>query len=184
VDAERPDPEHPDPERPGVEPAAPEPAAPEPTPTEAAEADSPGSASWLPGWWWDMGFQGRRLVALGAVVVVVLGLGWALTRSGGDEGAVTQPPSGADRFVASLSPDRVALWDRLAECESQGRWDLATGNGFFGGLQFTAESWEGVGGSGLPHQHTREEQILRAELLEDIQGFGAWPGCSAQLGIG
>ncbi|HSL59716.1 MAG TPA: transglycosylase family protein [Acidimicrobiales bacterium] len=178
MDAERPDPQSTDPG-----PTDTEPTDSEPTDTERPDADAPGAASWLPGWWLRLDLQRRRLVAVGAVVVVVLGLGWALTRSGGDD-AVTQPPSGADRFVASMSTSRVELWDRLAECESEGQWDLATGNGFFGGLQFTAESWDGVGGSGLPHQHTREEQILRAELLQGIQGFGAWPGCAAQLGLG
>lgn len=119
-----------------------------------------------------------------AAVVVLVAAVWRLWPSGDDDEGATEPPSGAAAFVASMSESRVALWEQLAECESGGQWDLATGNGHFGGLQFTAESWAGVGGSGLPHQHTREEQILRAELLEDLQGFGAWPSCAARLGLG
>ena len=59
-----------------------------------------------------------------------------------------------------------------------------TGNGYFGGLQFTLVSWEGVGGFGSPANASREEQIMRAEMLYDLQGWGAWPRCSAQLGLG
>jgi hypothetical protein len=149
-------------------------------------SDRAGAAGWLPSWWFQLDLRARRAVAVAAAVIVVA-VAWLLWPSGGDDGdqvVATEPPSGAAAFVSSLPESRVAVWERLAECESGGRWDLATGNGFFGGLQFTAESWAGVGGSGLPHQHTREEQILRAELLEDLQGFGAWPGCAAELGLG
>lgn len=76
-----------------------------------------------------------------------------------------------------------STWDRLAQCESGGRWDVNTGNGYYGGLQFTPSSWRAVGGSGLPHQASREEQIMRAEKLRAMQGWGAWPACSAKLGL-
>ena len=76
-----------------------------------------------------------------------------------------------------------SVWDRLAQCESGGNWSINTGNGFYGGLQFTLSSWRAVGGSGLPSQARREEQIMRAEKLKASQGWGAWPACSAQLGL-
>ncbi len=75
------------------------------------------------------------------------------------------------------------VWDRLAACESGGRWHLSTGNGFYGGLQFTLSSWRAVGGSGYPHQASKAEQIARAEKLMAIQGWGAWPACSSKLGL-
>ena len=75
------------------------------------------------------------------------------------------------------------VWDRLAECESGGDWQINTGNGYYGGVQFAKESWEAVGGTGYPHEHSREEQIHRAELLLDIQGWNAWPTCSRKLGL-
>ena len=75
------------------------------------------------------------------------------------------------------------VWDDLAECESGGNWSINTGNGFYGGLQFTLSSWRAVGGTGRPDQNSREEQIFRAEKLKDIQGWGAWPACSRKLGL-
>jgi LysM repeat protein len=77
----------------------------------------------------------------------------------------------------------AGVWDRLAQCESNGDWSINTGNGFYGGLQFTLESWEAVGGSGYPHEASRDEQIQRAEQLQAIQGWDAWPACADQLGL-
>ena len=88
-----------------------------------------------------------------------------------------------EAFLLTLSPQRIATWDRLAVCESGGNWSINTGNGFYGGVQFSARSWAAVGGGGLPHQATRAEQIYRAERLLDIQGWGAWPACSRKLGL-
>ncbi|MDO5635109.1 MAG: transglycosylase family protein, partial [Micrococcus sp.] len=77
----------------------------------------------------------------------------------------------------------VATWDRLAQCESNGNWSINTGNGFYGGLQFSLASWRWVGGSGYPHQASKSEQIARAEILLSRQGWGAWPACSRKLGL-
>lgn len=87
--------------------------------------------------------------------------------------AVSNAPAVADGSV----------WDRLAACESGGNWSINTGNGFYGGLQFTPSSWAAAGGSGMPHEASREEQILRGQNLQAIQGWGAWPACTAKLGI-
>lgn len=62
-------------------------------------------------------------------------------------------------------------------CESGGRWSINTGNGFFGGMQFTLSSWQAVGGRGLPHLAGKLEQKYRAVRLLRIQGRGAWPVC-------
>lgn len=75
------------------------------------------------------------------------------------------------------------VWDRLARCESGGNWSINTGNGYYGGLQFTPGSWRAAGGSGLPHQASREEQIARGKILQARQGWGAWPACTRKLGI-
>lgn len=76
-----------------------------------------------------------------------------------------------------------SVWDRLAQCESGGNWAINTGNGYYGGLQFSLSSWRAVGGSGYPHQASRAEQISRAEALKARQGWGAWPACSSKLGL-
>ena len=75
------------------------------------------------------------------------------------------------------------VWDRLAKCESGGNWKINTGNGYYGGLQFSAGTWRSVGGSGLPHQHSREEQIKRGKILQQRAGWGQWPSCTRKLGL-
>lgn len=85
--------------------------------------------------------------------------------------------------AAAPSVGDGSVWDRIAACESGGNWAINTGNGFYGGLQFTQASWNGVGGSGMPNQASREEQIARATVLQSRQGWGAWPACSAKLGL-
>jgi hypothetical protein len=67
--------------------------------------------------------------------------------------------------------------DRMAECESDGQWHIATGNGFYGGLQFLPSTWWSVGGKGLPHQHSETAQKYRAVLLIRRAGFSPWPNC-------
>ena len=74
-------------------------------------------------------------------------------------------------------------WDQLARCESGGNWAINTGNGYYGGVQFSLATWRGVGGSGLPSENSREEQIARAEILLARSGWGQWPACSAKLGL-
>lgn len=92
-----------------------------------------------------------------------------------------QPVRSAPVYAPTVASGSV--WDRLAQCESGGNWAINTGNGFYGGLQFTLSSWQAVGGSGYPNQASREEQIMRAEKLLAMQGWGAWPACTAKLGI-
>ena len=76
------------------------------------------------------------------------------------------------------------VWDRLAQCESGGNWAINTGNGYYGGLQFSLGTWRSYGGTGLPSQHTREYQIMIATRLRNASGgYGAWPACAASLGL-
>jgi resuscitation-promoting factor RpfB len=75
------------------------------------------------------------------------------------------------------------VWDRLAQCESGGNWASNTGNGYYGGLQFSAGTWRSVGGSGLPSENSREEQIHRGQILQARSGWGQWPACSRKLGL-
>ena len=76
-----------------------------------------------------------------------------------------------------------SVWDSLAKCESGGNWAINTGNGYYGGVQFSLPTWRAVGGIGLPSENSREEQIKRAEILLARSGWGQWPACSAKLGL-
>jgi uncharacterized protein YabE (DUF348 family) len=87
--------------------------------------------------------------------------------------------SGGSNFATGSS-----VWDELAQCESGGNWAINTGNGYYGGLQFNLQTWRSYGGSGYPHENSREAQIAVAERLRDANGgYGAWPACSAELGL-
>jgi hypothetical protein len=78
--------------------------------------------------------------------------------------------------TATANADSVN-WDAVAACESGGNWAINTGNGYFGGLQFTMSTWRANGGSGSPHTASRAEQIRVAENVLHSQGIGAWPVC-------
>lgn len=71
-------------------------------------------------------------------------------------------------------------WDAVAQCESSGNWHINTGNGYYGGLQFTLSTWHANGGSGNPANAPRSEQIRVAENVLASQGIGAWPVCGAK----
>jgi LysM repeat protein len=81
----------------------------------------------------------------------------------------------------------ASTWDRLAQCESGGNWHINTGNGFYGGLQFTAGTWRAYGGAKYAARAdlaSRSQQIAIAEGVLKGQGWGAWPACSRKLGLG
>ena len=89
-------------------------------------------------------------------------------------------------MAAAPSASASSVWDRVAQCESGGNWHINTGNGFQGGLQFTQQSWAGVGGTQYAPRAdlaTREQQIAAAQRLLAIQGPGAWPVCSVRAGL-
>lgn len=79
--------------------------------------------------------------------------------------------------VVSLAPMSGPDWDAIAQCESSGNWSINTGNGYYGGLQFTLSTWRAYGGKGMPHKASREEQMRVAERVLAGQGIKAWPTC-------
>ena len=79
--------------------------------------------------------------------------------------------------TGTANADSGVNWDAVAACESGGNWAINTGNGYYGGLQFALGTWRGNGGSGMPHNASRAEQIRVAENVLQTQGIGAWPVC-------
>lgn len=87
--------------------------------------------------------------------------------------------------TATAAPD--SDWDRLAQCESGGDWHINTGNGYYGGLQFSQQTWEGFGGTeyaATADQATKSQQIAVAERVLAVQGKGAWPTCGVSINGG
>jgi hypothetical protein len=76
----------------------------------------------------------------------------------------------------------ASKWDRIAQCESGGNWGTASGNGYYGGLQFSPSTWRAYGGRGMPQRASKSEQIAVAERVLAKQGWGAWPVCSRKAG--
>ncbi|MGI5374313.1 transglycosylase family protein [Streptomyces sp. CA-251387] len=77
-------------------------------------------------------------------------------------------------------------WGCVAQCESGGNWHINTGNGHYGGLQFSQRTWEGFGGGKYAPRAdlaTRQEQITIAKKVVAVQGWGAWPHCSRRYGL-
>ncbi|MFE6055951.1 transglycosylase family protein [Kitasatospora sp. NPDC056446] len=86
----------------------------------------------------------------------------------------------------TASAASVATWDKVAQCESTGNWSINTGNGFYGGLQFTSSTWAAFGGTAYAARAdlaTKDQQIAVAEKVLASQGPGAWPVCSVQAGL-
>ncbi|MGW0610665.1 transglycosylase family protein [Streptomyces sp. NPDC002788] len=80
----------------------------------------------------------------------------------------------------------VDTWNKVAACESSNNWNINTGNGFYGGLQFTQSTWESYGGRAYAARAdlaTKDQQIAVAEKVLDGQGPGAWPTCSVRAGL-
>lgn len=99
--------------------------------------------------------------------------------------ATAVPMASLTTAPADAAP--MKTWNRLAQCESGGKWHINTGNGYYGGLQISPSTWEGFGGkkfANLPHNATKKQQIRVAEKIQNAQGWGAWPACSDKLGLG
>jgi uncharacterized protein YabE (DUF348 family) len=75
------------------------------------------------------------------------------------------------------------VWDKIAQCESGGNWSINTGNGYYGGLQFALSTWRAYGGNGMPQNNSKSAQIAVAKKVQAAQGWGAWPACTAKLGL-
>lgn len=87
-----------------------------------------------------------------------------------------------------VAPPRSSgsVWDRLAQCESGGDWGTNTGNGYYGGIQFSAATWRAAGGTKYApsaHLATREQQIAVAESWLAKTSWSQWPACSRRLGL-
>lgn len=106
----------------------------------------------------------------------------------------TPPPRGAPpappAIPAPPSPKTIAappvssVWDQLAQCESNGRWNINTGNGFYGGIQFDYSTWLSNGGGEFAPRAdlaSREQQIAVAERVRSRRGFYPWPACARRL---
>ena len=114
-------------------------------------------------------FRGVRLApkvaAAAGGAAVVAGLGLAGTESATAAGTV---------------------WDEVAQCESGGNWSINTGNGYYGGLQFSSSTWKAFGGgeyASTANQATKAEQIAVAQRTLHAQGPGAWPTCGKKAGL-
>ena len=111
-----------------------------------------------------MSKSGKRLLALAATTAVTAGGG-----------------------VAMATPAHAAsVWDAVAACESGGNWSINTGNGYYGGLQFSASTWRAYGGTqyaAFAHQASKAEQIAVAQRTLAGQGPGAWPTCGRKAGL-
>ena len=98
----------------------------------------------------------------------------------------TKAAAPAGTGAAAPSVANGSVWDAIAQCESGGNWSINTGNGYQGGLQFNQGTWAAYGGTQYAptaDQATREQQIAIAEKTQAAQGWGAWPACTAKLGL-
>src|SRR3712207_5589189 len=105
--------------------------------------------------------------ALGILAGLALTLGIAL--------AGTAPASAA-----------TTVWDKVAKCESGNRWSINTGNGYYGGLQFSSSTWKAFGGrkyGSQANKASKAEQIAIARRVLAGQGPGAWPTCGRRAGL-
>jgi hypothetical protein len=88
--------------------------------------------------------------------------------------------------TTSHAATTTSVWDKVAQCESSGDWHINTGNGYYGGLQFTASTWRAYGGAryaATVNRATKDQQITVAEAVLKGQGPGAWPVCSVRAGL-
>ncbi|MFD5135978.1 transglycosylase family protein [Streptomyces sp. NPDC058378] len=128
----------------------------------------------------------ESVLALLLVLLSVLGLAGRSVADAPAQ-APARTPAQAAPARAVIAPTVVAPtvtagtdWDRIAECESNGRWGINTGNGYHGGLQFSPSTWRAYGGGQYASRAdlaSRSEQIAVAERVRRSQGLGAWPTC-------
>ena len=100
-------------------------------------------------------------------------------------GAVLLAPLGLLSATGEAAAADSGVWDRIAQCESGGDWHINTGNGYYGGLQFSAGTWRAFGGgayASTADKASKAQQISIAAKVQNAQGWGAWPTCSARAG--
>ena len=131
----------------------------------------------------------RSALAFWTIVITVLAVGAAglvsaCRESEPGRGDATSPPAAGVEHPRRATS---AVWRDLAHCESRGNWDINSGNGFTGGLQFLDSTWLANGGGEFApsaYLATPEQQIIVAERLRDhVGGFSHWPACAAALGL-
>jgi len=96
--------------------------------------------------------------------------------------------AGTGILIAAAAPAQAdtSVWDKVAYCESTNNWSINTGNGYYGGLQFTISTWNSFGGQQFADRAdhaTKAEQITVAQRVLAVQGPGAWPVCSKYAGL-
>jgi resuscitation-promoting factor RpfA len=119
----------------------------------------------------------RNLTRVVVAGVVVAGAPLALA------GTANAATSAAANAATSAPTASDGVWDQIAQCESGGKWNTSTGNGYSGGLQFAPSTWRAYGGKGNAHQASRAQQISVAQKVQAAQGWGAWPSCSKKAGV-
>ncbi|MEU8865628.1 transglycosylase family protein [Streptomyces umbrinus] len=100
-------------------------------------------------------------------------------------GAALLAPLGLLAATGNAAAADSGVWDRIAQCESGGDWHINTGNGYYGGLQFSAGTWRAYGGSAYAStadKASKAQQIAVATKVQRGQGWGAWPTCSSRAG--
>ncbi|NNN34928.1 LysM peptidoglycan-binding domain-containing protein [Streptomyces sp. S3(2020)] len=100
-------------------------------------------------------------------------------------GAALLAPLGLLAATGNAAAADGGVWDRIARCESGGDWHINTGNGYYGGLQFSASTWRAYGGgayAATADRASKSQQIAVATKVQRAQGWGAWPTCSARAG--
>jgi hypothetical protein len=100
--------------------------------------------------------------------------------------ALAVTSGGAVLGLATAAGAAETVWDRVARCESGGNWSIRTGNGYYGGLQFSYSTWKGFGGQAYAptaDRATKAQQIAIAKKVLRVQGPGAWPVCSRKAGL-
>ena len=106
---------------------------------------------------------------------------------GSDQAAVPEPTDVVPDPTVDSPPAQQpnppqGIWDKLARCESNERWNIVNPP-YYGGLQFDLPSWRAAGGSGRPDQASRTEQIRIGQNWQRIRGWSAWPICSRVVGL-
>ena len=92
----------------------------------------------------------------------------------------------AGGMASASSAQAATVWDRVAACESGGNWSINTGNGYYGGLQFSDRTWDAFGGeryASTANRASKAQQITIAQKVLASQGPGAWPTCGARAGL-
>ena len=126
-----------------------------------------------------------RIVRHNGEIVSVKRTGSKISRKPVDQVVLvgTKAPKVTKEKTSGGSNASGGVWDKIAQCESGGNWSINTGNGYYGGLQFSLSTWRAYGGSGMPHNNSKSAQIAVAKKVQAAQGWGAWPACTAKLGL-